>query len=121
MKRALMMAFAAVTLAASVVPANAQFRPYPGRGVGGQEANLQNRIDAGIRSGALTRGEAGRLQSKLNQLRDLSFRMRDSGRGMSFSERQRMQDKLNRLSIDIDQQLTDFDRAFGMRRPGWHR
>lgn len=119
MKRLLMMAFAATTLATSIVPANAQFS----YGVNGEEARLQSRIDAGVRTGALTRGEASRLQSKLNQLRDLSYRMRMTGGRMNFAERDRLQNKLNNLNQDINRQLTDLDRNFGggYRRGPWHR
>ncbi len=125
MKRLFMMAFAATTLAASVVPANAQFSF--GGGVNGIEVRLQNRIDAGIRSGALTRGEASRLESKLQQINQLEMRLRSSGNGLSWHERQRLQDKLNNLSNDINQQLSDSERNYngGFRRGSfnnrWHR
>lgn len=128
MKRLLMMAFAATTLAASVVPANAQFSF--GGGVNGIESRLQYRINAGIRSGALTRGEASRLQNKMQQVSQLEMRLRSSGNGLSWRERQRLQDKLNDLSNDINRQLSDSERNFNGYRRGynggynggrWHR
>ena len=114
MKRLFMMAFAATTLAASVVPANAQFSF--GGGVNGIESRLQGRINAGIRSGALTRGEASRLQSRLQQINQLEMRLRGSGNGLSWQERQKLQNRLNSLSNDINRQLSDSERNFGMRR-----
>ncbi len=124
MKRLLIMAFAATTLAASVVPANAQFSF--GGGVNGIESRLQYRINAGIRSGALTRGEASRLQNKMQQVSQLEMRLRSSGNGLSWSESQRLQDKLNDLSNDINRQLSDSERNFNGYRRGynggrWHR
>ncbi len=124
MKRLFMMAFAATTLAASVVPANAQFSF--GGGVNGVEARLQSRINAGIRSGALTRGEAARLQSRMQQISQLEMRLRNSGSGLSWHERRKLQDKLNGLSNDINRQLSDSERNFGGYRRGysgghWHR
>ncbi|MBS1954251.1 MAG: hypothetical protein JST89_08695 [Cyanobacteria bacterium SZAS-4] len=119
MKRLFMMAFAATTLAASVVPANAQFSSGGG-GVNGLEAKLQFRINAGIRSGALTRGEASRLQGKLQQISQLEWRLRNSGNGLSWRERQRLQDKLNDLSNDINRQLSDSERNFNGYRRGYN-
>lgn len=119
MKRLFMMAFAATTLAASVIPANAQFSF--GGGVNGVEARLQSRINAGIRSGALTRGEAARLQSRMQQINQLEMRLRNSGNGLSWRERQRLQAKLNDLSNDINQQLSDSERNFGGFRRGYNR
>ena len=116
MKRLFMTAFAVATLAASVVPANAQFA-YGG-GVDGTQARLQARINAGIRSGALTRGEASRLQSKLQQINRLEMRLRMSGNGLSWRERSRLQEKLNNLSNDINRQMSDFERNFGGFRRG---
>jgi TolA-binding protein len=120
MKRLFMMAFAATTLAASVVPANAQFA-FGGGGVNGTEARLQTRINAGIRSGALTRNEASRLQSKMQQISQLEMRLRNSGNGLSWRERQRLQDKLNDLSNDINRQLSDSERNFNGYRRGYNR
>jgi hypothetical protein len=119
MKRQLMMAFAAITLAASVVPANAQFA-YGG-GIDGTQARLQSRINAGIRAGALTRGEASRLESKLQQINQLEMRLRMNGNGLSWRERSRLQQKLNNLSNDINNQMNDFERNFGGFHRGWHR
>lgn len=128
MKRIFLMALTATTMAASMVPANAQFAF--GGGVDGTEARLQNRINAGIRSGALTRGEASRLEIKLQQINQLEMRLRMSGNGLSWRERRRLQDKLNNLSNDINNQMNDFERNFGGRYNrhggfygpgGWHR
>lgn len=118
MKRLFMTAFALASLAVSVVPANAQFA-YGG-GVDGTQARLQARINAGIRSGALTRGEASRLQSKLQQINQLEMRLRMSGNGLSWRERVRLQDKLSNLSNDINRQMNDFERNFGGFRRGGH-
>ena len=132
MKRLFLMAVTATAMAASVVPANAQFSF--GGGVNGTEARLQSRINAGIRSGALTRGEASRLESKLQQINQLEMRLRMSGNGLSWRERQKLQDRLSNLSNDINRQMNDFERNFGggynrhggynghgYNGGGWHR
>ena len=52
-----------------------------------RQGQLQQRIDQGIRSGALNRREANRLQSDLRGLSQLEYRYRRSGGGLSVSER----------------------------------
>ncbi len=119
MKRLVIMSFAAMSLAAAAMPANAQFAFG---GVNGTEARLQARINAGVRAGALTRGEASRLQNKLQQINQLEMRLRMSGNGLSWRERAKLQDRLNNLSNDITRQMNDFERNFnggGFRRGGY--
>ena len=50
-------------------------------------ANLQVRIDQGVRTGALTRGEASRLRTDLRGLVGLEHRYRASGGRLDMRER----------------------------------
>lgn len=120
MRRVFMTAFAAIAMAASVIPANAQFM-FGGGGIDGTEARLQARINAGIQSGALSRGEVSRLENKLQQINQLEMRLRMNGYGISPRQRRRLQDKLNDLSNDIARQMNDCDRNYngGFRRGGF--
>ncbi|HEY9733663.1 MAG TPA: hypothetical protein V6C89_17210 [Drouetiella sp.] len=123
MRRVIMTAFAATALATSVIPANAQFS-FPGGGIDGTEARLQARINAGIQSGALSRGEVSRLEGKLQQINQLEMRLRTNGNGLSWRERRRLQSKLNDLSNDITREMNDRDRNYngGFRHGGfWNR
>jgi hypothetical protein len=114
MKRLFIMACAATTLAASAVPANAQL----GFNLNGEQGRLQAKIDAGIRSGSLSRGDAGRLENKLVQINQLEMRMQGYGNRLSWHDRQKLQNRLNDLNADLNR---DFNRSCGggFRHIGW--
>lgn len=85
-----------------------------GRFGGGQinstQAQLQARINLGVRNGRLNQREAARLQAKLAQISQIESRMRSSGNRLTFSERTRLNNQLASLSRDITKELNDFDR-----------
>lgn len=77
---------ASLGFAATALPVAATAAPYPqayGQGqwqnINQRQANLYNRIDQGIRSGALTRNEAARLKIEFRNLASLEQRYRRGG------------------------------------------
>jgi hypothetical protein len=113
-------AIALITGSCFAPAANAQFA----FGINQTQAQLQSRITAGIRTGALSRSEAGRLQSKLQRFAQLEQSLRRSNRHLSYRERNKLNAELARLNADITRQLTDSERRWNSRfnhnRPGWH-
>jgi hypothetical protein len=84
-------------------PAFAQY----GVNINVNQAALQQRINAGVRTGLLTRNEAQNLRTKMARLNYLEARLRNSGRGLSFSERARLNRELSQLNVQINRQLAD--------------
>lgn len=66
-----------------------------------RQGQLQQRIDQGIRSGALNRREANRLQFELRGLNQLEYRYRRSGGGLSVSERNDLDRRYAMLSRQV--------------------
>ncbi len=66
-----------------------------------RQGQLQQRIDQGVRSGALNRREASRLQSELRGLNQLKYRYRRSGGGLSVSERNDLDRRYAMLSRQV--------------------
>lgn len=101
MKKILAMAVAASALAMAA-PAAAQ----SWQSINERQANLDARIDAGVRSGDLTRAEAGRLRAEFNDLARLETRYRSSY-GLSDSERRDLDMRFDRLSSQIRYERND--------------
>lgn len=95
MKKILAMAVAASALAVAA-PASAQ----AWQTIDQRQANLDARIDAGVRSGDLTRNEAARLRGEFNDLARLEARYRASY-GLSPAERRDLDMRFDRLSSQI--------------------
>jgi hypothetical protein len=75
--------------------------------VGQRELRQQQRISQGIRSGALTPGEAARLNARERNLRQDVRRDRVDGGAFTPAERAQAQRRLDRLSKDIYRQKHD--------------
>jgi hypothetical protein len=79
-------------------------RNYRGYGqwqsINSRQANLDRRIDIGIRNGSLTRSEAVRLRAEFRNIAYLEARYRRSG-GLSAWERQDLDRRFDRLSARI--------------------
>lgn len=103
MKKILAMAVAASALAMAA-PASAQ----SWQSINERQANLDQRIDGGIRNGSLTRAEAVRLRSEFNDLARLEVRYRSSN-GLSQSERNDLDGRFDRLSSQIRYERNDRD------------
>lgn len=123
------MAVAASALAVAA-PASAQ----SWQNINQRQANLDARIDAGVRNGSLTRSEAVRLRAEFNALARLEARYRASY-GLSRAERADLDRRFDALSArvryerhdrddrgwtSIDQRQRQFDRRIDVGlRNGW--
>lgn len=76
MKKTLLLAAAAATLALSAPAASAQAGWQP---INARQANLEQRIDMGVRNGSLTRNEAVQLRSEYNGIARLEAQYRRNG------------------------------------------
>lgn len=92
MRKLLAMAVAASALAVAA-PASAQ----AWQSINQRQANIDARIDAGVRSGDLTRQEAVRLRGEFNDLARLEANYRSSY-GLSDAERRDLDMRFDRLS-----------------------
>ena len=111
MKKLLLIAAAAGALAATAPAASAQSWVS----INQRQANLDQRIDAGVRDGSLTRSEAVRLRGEFNDLARLEARYRVNG--LTVSERRDLDMRFDRLSSQIRYQRADDDQSYGR---GWH-
>ncbi|MFZ2028968.1 MAG: hypothetical protein WAU68_01555 [Vitreimonas sp.] len=111
MKKLLAMAVAASALALAA-PASAQ----AWQNINQRQAQLDSRIDAGVRDGSLTRQEAFRLRGEFNDLARLEARYRVDG--LSYGERADLDRRFDALSSQIRYQRNDGqDRG---DRGGWN-
>lgn len=76
-------------------------------GINRREYREQQRINQGIRSGELTRREAGRLEAGLARIRTDERFARMSGGGISPREHARLEREMNRESHAIYRQKHD--------------
>ena len=94
---AIMALFSALIMIPALLPAKAQ-----AAGTRARMAEQQKRIDQGIASGALTRREAGMLQSNLDRIRVADSNMRASNGGaLRPAQRARLNRMLDRNSSMI--------------------
>ena len=111
---------AGLGIAASAIPATAIAAPAfgaPGYGapaprgwenINARQARLESRIDQGVRSGALTRGEAAQLRREFNSLAQLEARYRRSAPGLTMAERRDLDRRFDSLSARIRVQKADW-------------
>ncbi|HYG48785.1 MAG TPA: hypothetical protein VD846_12705 [Allosphingosinicella sp.] len=113
MKKIIFIALAATT-AIAAAPASAQSGNYGGNGYGNVEVRadqLQVRLQAGVRSGAITRAEAVPLREQLRQLTRLeTLYARD---GISGRERADLQQRINNLRRGIRLAERSGDNRYG--------
>ena len=102
MKRTLLTlaALAAVTAA----PLAAQAQPW--QSINQRQANLDRRIDQGVRTGSLTRPEAARLRNEFRSISRLEANYRRSN-GLSMRERADLDARFDRLSRQINAEKHD--------------
>ncbi len=105
MKKLLIGLLAATAMGAVAVPAMAQ----PWRGINDRQAELDQRIDNGVRRGCLTRGEAVRLRTEFRRIAIMEGTYRRSGGGLNQWERQDLDRRFDRLGADIRRQCNDGD------------
>ncbi|MBL8548909.1 MAG: hypothetical protein JNJ73_02910 [Hyphomonadaceae bacterium] len=83
------------------------------RSINERQADLDARIDRGVRDGSLSRGEAIRLRSEFNNIAALEAQYRRTGGGLDPRERADLDRRFDALSAQIR-----FERTDGQGRPG---
>ena len=101
MKKIVLGLAAAATLVGVAGPASAA----PWQSVNQQQARLDQRIDQGVRSGALTRNEAQRLRARFVQIQRLEQQYRRGG--LTVRERRDLEQRLANLQRSIRVQKRD--------------
>jgi hypothetical protein len=107
MKRTLLALAALATVAAAPWPP----RP-PWQSINQRQANLEQRIDQGVRNGSLTRSEALRLRGEFRSISRLEASYRRSN-GLSMRERADLDARFDRLSRQIQVERHDRDDRYG--------
>ena len=109
MKKILIPLMAASALTVVAAPAFAE----PWQNINQRQAQLDRRIDQGVRNGSLTRGEAVRLRAEFRDIARLEARYRSTG-GLQAWERQDLDRRFDRLSARIRYERHDRDdRRYG--------
>lgn len=96
---------AALSVAAIALPAAANAQPW--QSINQRQANLSQRIDQGVRTGALTRNEAFRLRTQFQALAGLEADYRRSRPGLTLAERRDLDRRFDALSRRIQIQKRD--------------
>ncbi|HJQ17090.1 hypothetical protein [Novosphingobium sp.] len=96
---------ALVGTAGAIVPLSGTAQAAPWQSVNQHEARLEMQIWQGVRSGALTRAEAVRLQNRLNALERLEVNFRRGG--LTMAERRVLDQRFDALARSIRLQLAD--------------
>jgi hypothetical protein len=109
MKKILISVLAVSALSAAALPAMAA----PWQNINQRQAQLDRRIDMGVRNGQLTRNEAYRLRTEFRQITQLEVRYRRTG-GLQGWERADLDRRFDVLSRKIRIERHDRDD----RRPG---
>jgi hypothetical protein len=110
---------AGLGIAASAVPMTAAMAaPHPApayqawQSINGRQANLEARINQGVRSGQLSRSEAARLRAEFNSLARLEAQYRRSRPGLTLAERRDLDRRFDALSARIRVQKHDRERRW---------
>jgi Ni/Co efflux regulator RcnB len=106
MKKILISIAAVSALATAVVPAIAS-----AQSINDRQAQLDRRIDMGVRNGSLTRAEAGRLRGELRQTARLENQYRRGG--LSGWERADLDRRFDRISAQVRYERHDRDYGYG--------
>ena len=119
-KKILVPALVLASVSAAALPAAAQNynnRPGYNQNYGGwqsinvRQANLDRRIDVGLRNGAISRREATRLRNEFNQIARLEQQYRRNG--LSLWERTDLDRRFDRLSAQIRTERWDNNNRHG--------
>jgi hypothetical protein len=106
----MMLTFAGGVAALLALAPAAQAAPW--QSINQREYRLTNRINQGVRNGALNRSEAARLRYRYRQLTGLENRYRRSGGGLSMWERRDLDRRFDSLSRSIRVQRHDRQRRW---------
>lgn len=105
--------FLALAAAASVLAIAAPASAQAWQSINQRQANLDQRIDMGVRNGSLTRNEAVRLRAEFNDLNRLEARYRATGGGLSLQERADLDRRFDSLSTRIRYERNDAQNSWG--------
>lgn len=95
----------ALSVAAIALPASANAQQW--QSINQRQANLSQRIDQGVRTGALNRNEAFRLRTQFRALTRLENNYRRSRPGLTQAERRDLDRRFDALSQRIRIQKRD--------------
>jgi hypothetical protein len=104
MKR-ILLSVAAASAVLAAIPLSASAAPW--QSINQRQANLERRIDQGIRSGELTRPEAARLRTQYRDLARLEAHYRRTDGGLSPWERRDLDRRFDALSRHVYHQKHD--------------
>jgi hypothetical protein len=96
---------AMVAASMAVLGLSASVQAAPWQSINQRQANLDNRIDNGVRDGSLTRREADRLRSQFYRLERLERQYRRNG--LNWRERRDLDRRFDALSAQIRSQRHD--------------
>ncbi|WP_343518699.1 hypothetical protein [Sphingomonas sp.] len=97
---------AGLGVAAATIPAASAQQGW--WGINQRQAQLDRRIDQGIRRGQLTRSEAMRLRSEFRGIVNLEYRYRRSGGGLNMAERRDLDRRFDMLARKIRWERRDW-------------
>ena len=97
---------AGLGVAAATIPAASAQQGW--WGINQRQAQLDRRIDQGVRRGQLTRPEAMRLRSEFRGLVNLEYRYRRSGGGLNMAERRDLDRRFDMLARKIRWERRDW-------------
>lgn len=97
---------AGLGIAATAIPAASARQGW--WGINQRQAQLDRRIDRGIRSGDLNRREATRLRAEFRQIAQLERRYRRSAPGLTNWERRDLDNRFDRLAQRIRWERRDW-------------
>jgi len=114
---------AGLGIAAAAIPATAIAAPQPGyslqggawQNINARQNRIENRINQGIRSGALNRREATALRAQFRSIERLEAQYRRSRPGLTLAERRDLDRRFDSLERSIRVQRNDRDHR-GHRR-----
>ncbi|MBR0552253.1 hypothetical protein [Stakelama marina] len=96
---------AGLGIATAALPATASAAPW--QSVNQRQANIERRIDVGVRSGSLDRREARSLRIQYRRLVRLEARYRSSGHRLTRGERRILERRYDALSRQVARQRHD--------------
>jgi Ni/Co efflux regulator RcnB len=104
MKR-LIISLAAISTVLSAAPLAASAAPW--QSINQRQANLERRIDQGVRTGELNRREAFRVRREFQRIERLEVQYRRSGGRLTPYERAELDRRFDRLSQQVYAQKHD--------------
>lgn len=99
---------AGLGIAATTIPAASAQQGW--WGMNQRQAQLDRRIDQGVRSGQLNRREAANLRSEFRAIVNLEYRYRRSVPGLTQWERRDLDNRFDRLAQRIRWERRDWQR-----------